>query len=311
MTILVTGGAGFIGSHLCERLLVEGQRVRVIDNLSSGKRANLPRHAGLELVVGDICDAALVDGAMEGVEAVYHLAAVASVKASIDDPLGTHASNLIGTVQLLEAAGRHGARRVVYASSAAVYGDCRELPIREASPLSPLSPYAIDKLAGEHYLRYYAGRFGFAAVALRFFNIYGPRQDPSSPYSGVISVFCDRLASQRGIDVFGDGLQTRDFVYVGDLVEVLWRALELPLSEVETVNVGSGRATSLLDLIAALEGFAGRTLERRHHEAREGDIRHSLADVTRLQALFGYVPTRPFEEGLRDILEHQVAATRP
>ncbi len=310
MTILVTGGAGFIGSHLCERLLAEGHRVRVIDNLSSGKRANLPEHPSLELVVGDICDAALVKGAMEGAEVVYHLAAVASVKASIDDPLGTHQSNLVGTVQLLEEAGRCGVERVVYASSAAVYGDCRELPIREASPLAPLSPYAIDKLAGEHYLRYYARRFGFSAIALRFFNIYGPRQDPSSPYSGVISVFCDRLASQRGIDVFGDGLQTRDFVYVGDLVEVLWCALELPLSEVEVVNVGSGQATSLLELVAVLEGLAGRTLERRHLEARTGDIRHSLADVRRLKALVGYVPATPLDEGLRDILEYQAAATR-
>jgi UDP-glucose 4-epimerase len=305
MNILVTGGAGFIGSHLTERLLAQGHRVRVLDNLSTGKLENLPEHSALTFIKGDICDAVLVDECMDGVEVVYHLAAVASVQASVDDPLGTHRSNLVGTVNLLEAARQQRISRFFYASSAAVYGDTTDLPIREDIPLNPLTPYAIDKLSGEYYLKYYAKQAGFAGIAFRFFNIYGPRQDPSSPYSGVISIFTDRAVAQKPITVFGDGGQSRDFVFVKDLVGILTQGLEVPLEAIAVVNIGGGASVTLLDLLEALETILARPLDRRYDAPRAGDIRHSLADTSRLQALFGRVPATPLTTGLEQILNFE------
>ena len=298
MTILVTGGAGFIGSHLVERLLSEGHRVRVLDNLSTGKRENLPRHPALELQVGDIRDDATVRRAVKGVTANYHLAAVASVQASIDDPIGTHGANLVGTLQLLEA-GRHaGVTRFLYASSAAIYGDTSMVPVAETTTPRPLSPYAADKLAGEHYLQFYGAKHGLRATAFRFFNIYGPRQDPSSPYSGVISIFVDRALTGRPVTVFGDGCQTRDFVYVGDLVEILYAALDSEKMTGQTMNVGRGVECTLLELLSALETVVGTAMERRHEPPRIGDIARSCADTGRLRALLGWVPQTDLAAGL-------------
>ncbi len=298
MTILVTGGAGFIGSHLVERLLSEGRRVRVLDNLSTGKRENLPRHPALDLQVGDIRDDATVRGAVKGVTAIYHLAAVASVQASIDDPIGTHGANLVGTLQLLEA-GRHaGVTRFLYASSAAIYGDTSVVPVAETTTPRPLSPYAADKLAGEHYLQFYGAKHGLHATAFRFFNIYGPRQDPSSPYSGVISIFVDRALTGRPVTVFGDGCQTRDFVYVGDLVEILYAALDSEKMTGQTMNVGRGVECTLLELVGALETVVAAAMERRHEPARIGDIARSCADTGRLRALLGWVPQTDLAAGL-------------
>ncbi len=205
MKVLITGGAGFIGSHLTDHLLAAGSEVVVLDNLATGKRENLPVSApGLKFVADDIRSLDTARRCMRGVDAVVHLAAVASVQASIDDPIATHQTNFDGTLNLLEAARVQGVKRFLYASSAAVYGDTTELPVRETSRLQPLSPYAADKLAGEHYLFYYFKKHGLATTAFRFFNIYGPRQDPSSPYSGVISIFVDRVMAGGPITVFGD-----------------------------------------------------------------------------------------------------------
>src|SRR5690606_8249751 len=240
MRILISGGAGFIGSHLVERLVADGHRVRVLDNLSSGRRANLPHHRQLEFIEGDVREAADAACAAHGVDAIYHLAAVASVQASVDAPAATHATNFLGTLNLLEAARREGVGRFVYASSAAVYGDAELLPVSEESRPRPLSPYAADKLGGEHYLRFYGQRYGLAATAFRFFNVYGPRQDPTSPYSGVISVFAERIRAGAAVTVFGDGRQTRDFVYVSDVVEVLAASLANARTYGTVLNIGRG-----------------------------------------------------------------------
>jgi UDP-glucose 4-epimerase len=304
MHILITGGAGFIGSHLIEQLLVRGDRVRVLDNLSTGKRANLPSHDRLDFIAGDIRERATVDAAVRGVDAIVHLAAVASVQASIDDPLGTHATNLVGTLHLLEAARAHGVRRFVYASSAAVYGNTERLPVPESCPPLPLSPYAADKLAGEHYLAFYGNKFGIRGTAFRFFNIYGPRQDPSSPYSGVISIFVERLRASAPVTIFGDGRQTRDFVYVSDLAQMLVRSLSEEATVGRAFNVGRGVECSLQELLATLERLSGRRIARRHEAARVGDIVRSCADVTQLQHALGAVPATPLDQGLAQLLRH-------
>ncbi len=303
MKVLITGGAGFIGSHLTDRLLAAGNSVRVLDNLSTGKRANLPDSApGFEFIADDIANPDAVRSGMRDADAVVHLAAVASVQASIDDPIATHRSNFDGTLNLLEAARAQGVNRFLYASSAAVYGDTARLPVAEAGSLQPLSPYAADKLAGEHYLYYYFIKHGLAATAFRFFNIYGPRQDPSSPYSGVISIFVERARAGEPVTVFGDGRQTRDFVFVGDLVTLLAAALVRSGLEGKTVNVGTGIESSLLELIDAMEGLLGRPIPRNHREARVGDILRSCADVTWLRECFGTVPSTPIREGLRTLI---------
>jgi len=302
MNILITGGAGFIGSHLVERLLADGVSCRVLDNLSTGKRENLPRGPQLEFIHGDVRDARTVHAAVAGVDAVVHLAAVASVQASIDDPLATHATNFDGTLNLLEAARQAGVRRFLFASSAAIYGDNDELPITETAIPRPLTPYAADKLASEYYLQFYARQHGLDTIAFRFFNIFGPRQDPSSPYSGVISIFADRLARGAPVTIFGDGLQTRDFVYVGDLARLLARALTMTTLSGRVINVGRGRQSTLLDLIAALEKSSGRRLTTSHAPARPGDIRHSCADTAQLRQLFGTVPETDLATGLAALL---------
>jgi UDP-glucose 4-epimerase len=301
MHILVTGGAGFIGSHLVDRLIATGHRVRVLDNLSSGKRANLPG-GGVDFIEGDVRNADTVRSAMDGVDAIYHLAAVASVQVSIDDPVGTHGSNFIGTLNLLEAARHRGAPRFIYASSAAIYGDTVTLPVSEQSAAHPLSPYAADKLAGEHYIQFYAAKHGLAVTTFRFFNIYGPRQDALSPYSGVISIFVERIRQKKGVTIFGDGRQTRDFVYVRDLIDILAASLANERSYGAVLNVGGGVETSLLDLLDGLERLVGRAVPRRHEAPRVGDILRSRADVNRIRAIMNYVPSTPIDTGLAELL---------
>ncbi len=304
MQVFVSGGAGFIGSHLTERLLERGHTVLVYDNLSTGKWENLPvTHGDLEFIQGDIRNAALVTELMQGMDAAVHLAAVASVQASIDDPVTTHQTNFDGTINLLEAARKNDVKRFLYACSAAVYGDTAEIPVSEDTIPNPLSPYAADKLAGEESLLDYYNRFGLAATSFRFFNIYGPRQDPSSPYSGVISIFVDRLMSNKPVTVFGDGKQTRDFVYVSDLVDLLVMALEESRGAGGVFNVGTGTRHSLLELLDNLEKLSGKQIERRHEPARIGDILHSCADVSRLKRLFGRAPSTPFDQGLKKLLD--------
>ncbi len=302
--VLITGGAGFIGSHLADALLAAGYRVRVLDNLSTGKRANLPlSHERIELIEGDVADAQLVQGCMLGCRAVVHLAAVASVQASVDDPVSTHQSNFIGTLNVCEAMRSHGVKRVLFASSAAVYGNNGEgLAIDEDTPKAPLTPYAVDKLAGEQYLDFYRRQHGLEPVVFRFFNIFGPRQDPSSPYSGVISIFTERAQQGLPITVFGDGEQTRDFVYVADLVTLLMQALALPEVAVGAVNVGLGRATSLKQLLSEVGSVLGSLPPVTYGPPRLGDIRHSRANNQRMLERFDFPEPTPIATGLAHLL---------
>jgi len=302
--ILVTGGAGFIGSHLVDALLAAGQRVRVLDNLSMGKRNNLPLdNSALQFIEGDVADAQLVAQAVAGCDAVVHLAAVASVQASVDDPVATHQSNFIGTLNVCEAMRQHGVRRVVYASSAAIYGNNGEgVAIDEDTAKSPLTPYAADKLASEHYLDFYRRQHGLEPAVFRFFNIFGPRQDPSSPYSGVISIFTQRAQQGLPISVFGDGEQTRDFFYVGDLVELLMQALGAGQVEPLPVNVGWNQAVSLNQLLAEISALCGALPQVTYLPARAGDIRHSRADNARLQAQYQLPSQTPLRDGLARLL---------
>jgi len=305
MNVLITGGAGFIGSHLAEHLLDSGNRVRILDNLSTGKRENLPSHAQIEFVQGDIRDKRLVSESADGIDAIIHLAAVASVQASVDDPTGTHETNFDGTLNLLETARTKNIRRFLYASSAAVYGDNTRLPLVEEEILNPLSPYAADKLAGEYYLRFYHAKYGIKTTAFRFFNIFGPRQDPSSPYSGVISIFIDRVTRGEPVILFGDGKQTRDFVFVGDLVKMLSLSLLDTQTAGQVINVGRGKQCSLLELLDALEKLTGKPVLRTYAAARLGDIVHSCADTSRLLRSFGKLPQTDIVSGLGEILRYQ------
>lgn len=302
--ILVTGGAGFIGSHLVEALLGKGYKVRVLDNLSTGKVGNLPvGNANLNLVVGDVADSVVVEQAMRDCTAVVHLAAVASVQASVDDPVGTHQSNFVGTLNVCEHMAKAGIKRVVFASSAAIYGNNGEgSAIDEDTPKSPLTPYASDKLSSEYYLDFYRREHGLEPVILRFFNIFGPRQDPSSPYSGVISIFTERAMAGKPVAIFGDGEQTRDFVYVQDLVSILVQAVEADEVSPGAVNVGLSRATSLNDLISELGNVTGTPLTVNYQAARQGDIRHSRADNTRLLQRFTLPAPTSIGHGLAQLM---------
>ncbi|ROL86808.1 NAD-dependent epimerase/dehydratase family protein [Pseudomonas chlororaphis] len=302
--ILITGGAGFIGSHLTDALLAKGYSVRILDDLSTGKTGNLPLdNPRVELIEGDVADAALVARAMSGCRAVAHLAAVASVQASVDDPVRTHQSNFIGTLNVCEAMRQAGVKRVLFASSAAVYGNNGEgESIDEDTPKAPLTPYASDKLASEYYFDFYRRQHGLEPAIFRFFNIFGPRQDPSSPYSGVISIFCERAQKGLPITVFGDGEQTRDFMYVEDLVDVLVQSLETPQLEVGAVNVGLNQATTLKQLLEVLGEVVGQLPPISYGPARSGDIRHSRANNQRLLQRFKLPEPTPMSVGLARLL---------
>jgi len=303
--ILITGGAGFIGSHLTDALLAKGYSVRILDDLSTGKRSNLPLdNAKIELIEGDVANAQVVAQAMSGCQAVVHLAAVASVQASVDDPVRTHQSNFIGTLNVCEAMRQASVKRVVFASSAAVYGNNGEgHPIDEETPKAPLTPYASDKLASEYYLDFYRLEHALEPVIFRFFNIFGPRQDPSSPYSGVISIFSERAQKGLPITVFGDGEQTRDFVYVEDLVKILVQAVEVPQVEPGAINVGMNKATSLNQMLEALTEVLGQMPPVTYSEARSGDIRHSRANNQRLIERFTMPEQTLMKVGLDRLLK--------
>ncbi|RMN09704.1 putative protein-dependent dehydratase [Pseudomonas syringae pv. coriandricola] len=298
--VLITGGAGFIGSHLADALLANGHSVRILDNLSAGKRSNLPLdNPRLELIVGDVADAALVKRAAQGCQAVVHLAAVASVQASVDDPVLTHQSNFIGTLNVCEAMREAGIKRVIFASSAAVYGNNGEgEAITEDTTKAPLTPYASDKLASEYYLDFYRRQHGLEPVIFRFFNIFGPRQDPSSPYSGVISIFAERLQNGLPISVFGDGEQTRDFFYVGDLLKLLLQALSRENAIEGAINVGLNQTTSLNELLSALADVVGKKPGVTYQAPRSGDIKHSRASNQRLLEHFSLDAPTPLKRGL-------------
>ncbi|MEA3466569.1 MAG: NAD-dependent epimerase/dehydratase family protein [Thermodesulfobacteriota bacterium] len=300
MNILITGGAGFIGSHLTKTLLDQGHHIRVLDNFSTGKMANLPQAEAtqLKIINADICDNAAVIETTSAVDAIIHLAAIASVQASVDDPVTTHAVNLGGTINLLEAARLNRVPKFVFSSSAAVYGNVKNLPTTESTQLAPLTPYAADKLASEHYIDFYRRQHGINTSVFRFFNIYGPRQDPSSPYSGVISIFIERAIKEQGITIYGDGQQSRDFVFVSDLTRVLSQAVTMTNAPTTSINIGNGEKTSLLELLHIVESLSQKKLNVCYSAARPGDIRCSLADNTYLQETFHYAPKWTIQKGL-------------
>ena len=305
---LVTGGAGFIGSHLVERLLADGARVRVLDNFSTGARANLgfaPRfRRHLEVLRGDIRTLSVVLRAARGARVIYHQAAMRSVPRSVKDPLGANANNVNGTLNVLEAARRCRVPRVVYASSSSVYGDRPDLPKREDQSPAPISPYAASKAAGEQYAAIWTRLYGVETVGLRYFNVFGPRQDPKSEYAAVIPRFILWGLSRRPLEIHGDGTQSRDFTYIDNVVEANILAATAPGAPGEVFNVGCGSRVTLLEIIAKLEAILGRRLERRHTPPRAGDVAHTLADVSKAKRLLGYAPLVDFDEGFRRTVEY-------
>jgi UDP-glucose 4-epimerase len=298
-TFLVTGGAGFIGSHIVEGLLARGDRVRVFDDFSTGHRANIPRHASVEVLEGNVTDESAVGRAVEGVDCIFHEAALASVPRSIEKPLDTHAACVTGTVMLLNAAQKAGVRRLVYAASSSAYGDKATSSKRESDLPSPLSPYAAAKLAGELYCQSFAQSFGIETVALRYFNVFGPRQDPNSPYSAVIPLFVTAMLAGRQPLIYGDGKQSRDFTFVANVVQGNLLAADAPNVSGRVFNVANGRSTTLLELIALLNQYLGTRVEPVFQPPRTGDVRESLADISEARRALGYEPQVDFEEGLR------------
>ena len=307
--ILITGGAGFIGSHTAEALLARGMQVRVMDNFSNGQRANLPAAAlasgQLSVVEGDVRDAAAVDAAVHGMDAVLHLAAQVSVQRSVAEPVVSSGHNITGFLHVADAVRRHRVPRLVYASSAAVYGIPASLPLAEDATPGPLSPYGLEKLVNDQYAELFRTLYNVSSVGMRYFNVYGPRQDPTSPYAGVISKFAHGLQTDTPLRVFGDGSQTRDFVYVGDVAQANVRALEAPVQGV--LNVGTGSSVSLLQLIDTMAQAFHAVPVVRHEPSAPGDIPHSATTTTRLTQALGWQPSTPLLDGLA-ALAHSLRA---
>ena len=298
---LVTGGGGFIGSHLVDALAADGHAVRVLDDLSTGTTEHLP--IGAEFILGSVADPALVQRAASGVDGCFHLAAIASVQRSAEDLLGTHRVNLGGMLAVLDALqSQPSPVPLVYASSAAVYGDCPLVPIREDAPKRPQSPYGADKYASELHAQVATHLCGMPTAGLRFFNVYGPRQPPGSPYSGVVSIFADRLRRREPVRVFGDGMQTRDFVQVADVVTALRQAMVRQLSGAPVVNVCTGRGVSVLSLVTILGELLGTQPVVVYADKRPGEIRHSVGDPSAGRSALGLGDPIPLELGLRSLL---------
>lgn len=305
---LVTGGAGFIGSHLVEELVRQGRRVRVFDNFSTGRREHLAAvRDQIELVEGDILDFAAIRAAMKGVRRVFHQAALRSVPRSVDDPVTSNRVNVEGTLNVLIAARDEGVRRVVYASSSSVYGNSHSLPLDEEQRVAPVSPCAISKMAGEQFCRVFKTLYGLSTVALRYFNVFGPRQDQESQYAAVIPRFLTLALRGESLEIHGDGLQSRDFSYVQNVVQANCLAAESDgVVDGEVFNVASGQAHSLMDIVKMLGHmleYNGHSIHRHHTPPRTGDVRHTLADISKAQRLLGYKVLVGFEEGLCRSLE--------
>jgi len=306
---LVTGGAGFIGSNLVEALLARGHAVRVVDNFSTGRKENLAPFAGrVEIVAGDVGDLEVARRATRGVEWVLHQAALPSVQRSLEDPLASHRANVDGTLAMLVAAREAGVRRFVYASSSSIYGSSPSLPRREEDVPAPASPYAASKLAGEAYALAFFRAFGLETVALRYFNVYGPRQDPESPYAAVVPRFVRAALSGKRPIVTGDGRQSRDFTFVADAVEANLRACEAPEVAGQAFNVARGERTDLLRLLEILGEIVGRRLDPEFVPARAGEVRHSQADVARARERLGFSARVSIDEGLRRTVEWTLRA---
>jgi UDP-glucose 4-epimerase len=304
-SFLVTGGAGFIGSHIAEALVKRGDRVRVIDNLSTGHRSNLDTFRDkVEFIEGDLRDAETVARAVEGVDCIFHEAALASVPRSVQFPLDTNAHCVTGTVTLLDAARQAGVRRLVYAASSSAYGDQPNSSKRETDLPDPISPYGAAKLAAEYYCRAFSATYGLETVRLRYFNVFGPRQDPDSPYSAVIPLFITAMLNGRRPTIYGDGLQSRDFTFVANVVHANLLAADAPNVSGRLFNCANGRTTDLLTLIRALNELLGTDIQPIHEPPRVGDVRESMADITQARKWLGYETQVHFEEGLRRSIDY-------
>ena len=301
---LVTGGAGFIGSHLTEELVRRGHRVRVVDSLITGKRQNLAHVPDVEFIHGDLAEFEVAKRAVQGVDYVLHQAAIPSVPRSVKDPITSNRANIDASLNVLVAARDAGVKRVVYAGSSSAYGNSPTLPKIETMPTAPLSPYALQKLVAEQYCQMFTQLYGLETVTIRYFNVFGPRQDPSSPYSGVISLFIRYLVEGRQPTIYGDGGQTRDFTYVANVVDGVLRAAQAPASASgEVINVATGGRISLNQLFRVIRDLVKSDLEPVYKETRAGDVRDSQADISKARRLLGYEPTASFEDGLARTVE--------
>ena len=302
-TYLVTGGAGFIGSHLAEELQRRGERVRVADSLITGKRRNLAHLPAVEFVEGDLSDLAVARAAVQGVDYVLHQAAIPSVPRSVEDPITSNRANVDATLNVLVAARDARVKRVVYAGSSSAYGNTDTLPKTETMPPRPLSPYALQKLVGEQYMQIFTSLYGLETVTIRYFNVFGPRQDPSSPYSGVISLFARALLDNKPPTIYGDGEQTRDFTYVANVVDGVLRAVMAPGAAGAVINVATGSRISLNRLFEVMRDLTAARVNVNYGPPRAGDVQHSQADISLARKLLGYEPSVSLEEGLRRTLE--------
>ena len=300
---LVTGGAGFIGSHLTEELVRRGEHVRVADSLITGHRKNLAHVPGVELLEGDLADRSFATRAVQGIDYVLHQAAIPSVPRSVKDPIESNRANIDATLNVLVAARDAGVKRVVYAGSSSAYGNTPTLPKHEDMPTSPLSPYALQKLVGEQYMQMFTALYGLETVTIRYFNVFGPRQDPSSTYSGVISQFAKTLLEGKAPTIYGDGEQTRDFTYVANVVDGVLRAVTAPDASGQVINVATGTRISLNELFATMRDLIGAKVSVTYGPPRAGDVKDSLADITRARTLLGYEPKVSFQEGLRQTVD--------
>jgi nucleoside-diphosphate-sugar epimerase len=300
---LVTGGAGFIGSHLAEELVRRGHSVRVADSLITGKRSNLDHIPDIEFLEGDLADLSFAQRAVDGVTYVLHQAAIPSVPRSVADPITSNRANVDATLNVLVAARDARVRRLVFAGSSSAYGNTPTLPKREDMPGNPLSPYALQKVVGEQYLQMFTRLYGLETVSIRYFNVFGPRQDPGSPYSGVISVFATALLENRSPTIYGDGEQTRDFTYVANVVDGVLKACSAPNASGEVINVATGGRISLNELFRSMRALAGGSVEPTYAETRAGDVRDSQADISKARRILGYEPIVTFEEGLKRTLD--------
>jgi nucleoside-diphosphate-sugar epimerase len=300
---LVTGGAGFIGSHLSEELVRRGHRVRVADSLITGKRSNLEHLTGVEFIEGDLSDLDFARRACEGVDFVLHQAALPSVPRSVKDPVTSNRANVDATLNVLVSARDAGVRRLVFAGSSSAYGNTLTLPKHEDMPTSPLSPYALQKVVGEQYLQMFTALYQLETVTIRYFNVFGPRQDPSSPYSGVISLFATALLENRAPTIYCDGEQSRDFTYVANVVDGVLRACEAKGASGRVINVATGHRISLNQLFETMRRLIGADVSPQYAPERAGDVRDSQADITRAREILGYEPIVSFEEGLRHTVD--------
>src|SRR6187551_1153013 len=300
---LVTGGAGFIGSHIAEELVRRAERVRVVDSLITGKRQNLAHLPDVEFLEGDLADPAVAREAVAGVDYVLHQAAIPSVPRSVEDPVTSNRANIDASLNLLVAARDARVRRVVYAGSSSAYGNSATMPKVETMPTAPLSPYALQKLVAEQYCQMFTRLYGLETVTIRYFNVFGPRQDPSSPYSGVISVFISAACQGRQPTIYGDGEHTRDFTYVANVVDGVLKACHAANASGEVVNVATSGRISLNHLFATVRDLVGATVEPIYAPPRAGDVKDSQADISKAKALLGYTPIVSFEDGLKNTVE--------